>query len=141
MTITVDTDQFLFDSLERILKQTHLNDNYDIGMFAPNEIPSSAKKLAKGVVPADFFSGAKAKIIVLKAKDPAETKDEDSIKIANFVKTTFFLTDDSPFSTNDVYQVKKLSGGKKEKKEDDNEENPEENVEAVYFFVKLELVK
>ena len=137
MTIKVDTDQFLFDSLDRILKQVHLNDNYDVGMFAPSEIPADIKKLGKGITPPDFFNGAKAKIIVLRAKDPAETSDEDAIKIANFIKTTFFLTNDSPFSTNDVYQVKDMP---KKKNKDDNEETGE-SVDAIYFFVKLELVK
>lgn len=137
MTIKVDTDQFLFDSLDRILKQVHLNDNYDVGMFAPSEIPAGVKKLAKGITPPDFFNGAKAKIITLRAKDPAETKDEDAIKIANFIKTTFFLTNDSAFSTNDVYQVKNTP---KKKKSDDNEDTGE-SASAAYFFIKLELVK
>ena len=129
MTIKIDAEQFLFDSLDRILKQVHLNDNYDVGMFSPSEIPASVKKLAKGITPPDFFNGVKAKIIVLKAKDVAEMKDEDAIKVANFIKTTFFLSDDSAFSTNDVYQVK------------DAEKDKEENASAGYFFVKMELVK
>lgn len=139
MTIKVDTDQFLFDSLDRILKQVHLNDNYDIGMFAPSEIPANVRKLAKGITPPDFFNGVKSKIIVLRAKDPVETKDEDAIKIANFIKTTFFLTDDSAFSTNDVYQVKDIPEKKKTK--DDNEGSEEGLVKAIYFFVKMDLVK
>lgn len=137
MTITIDTTQFLYDSLDRILKQVHLSDNYSLGFFSPSEIPASVRKLGKGIIPTDFFNGVKAKVIVLKAKDPAEAKDDDAIKIAQFVKTTFFLTDDSPFSTNDVYQVKELSGGKK-KKEDDNEAS-DESIKNVYFFVKIEL--
>ena len=125
MTIKIDAEQFLFDSLDRILKQVHLNDNYNVGMFSPSEIPAAVKKLGKGIVPPDFFNGVKAKIIVLKAKDVKEMKDEDAIKVAGFIKTTFFLSEDSAFSTNDVYQVK----------------DKEEDSSAGYFFVKMELVK
>lgn len=138
MTFTVDTDQFLFDSLDRIFKQVHLNDNYEVGMFAPSDIPTPVKKLGKGIVPPDFFNGAKAKIIALKAKDVADSKDEDKIKIANFIKTTFFLTNESSFSSNDVYQLKDIPS--KKKSDDDNEESSEE-VKAIYFLVKMELVK
>ena len=138
MTITIDTTQFLQDSLERILKQTHLSDKYSLGFFSPSDIPSAVKKLAKGIIPADFFNGVKAKIIVLKANDPSEASEDDSLKIAKFIKTTFFLTDDSPFSTNDIYQVKDLSGEGKKKDADDNEDTGE-TIKAMYFFAKLEL--
>lgn len=138
MTIKVDTDQFLFDSIDRIFKQVHLNDNYDIGIFQPSDIPADVKKYAKGITPPDFFNGTKSKVISLRAINPSESKDDDKIKIANFIKTTFFLTDDSEFSSNDVYQVKVTDD--KKKKKDDNEEDAD-NVKAIFFFIKMDLTK
>lgn len=138
MTITVDTNQFIYDSLDRICKQTHLSDNYTVGLFSPSEIPASVKKICKGIIPADFFNGAKSKIVVLKSKESAELSDDDQMKITKFIKTTFFLTDDSPFSSNDVYQVKEFNG-EKSKNIDDNEEDSESDVKRVYYFIKLEL--
>ena len=134
MTIKVDSNQFLFDSLDRICKQTHLADNYELGMFSPSEIPTSIRKLGKGIIPADFFNGAKAKIVVLKAKNPVESKDDDQIKVAKFLKTTFFLTDDSAFSANDVYQIKEIDS-----KTDADNEDTDALLKNVYFFGKIEL--
>lgn len=136
MTITINTDQFIFDSLDRLAKQTHLANNYAYAMFLPSQIPSSIKKLAKGIVPTDFFNGVRSRIIVLKSIDASEVTDEDHIKVTNFLRTVFFLTEESSFSSNDVFQVKEING--ENKKNDDNEEDTNSELKKVYFFTKIE---
>lgn len=138
MTFTIDPEQFLIDSLQRILKQVHLSEKYVLQVFEPKEIPATIKKASKDFVPADFFNGVKAKIIVLKAKDVAEAPDDDKIKIADFVRTTFFLSKTSEYSSNDVHKV--VDYGPNGKKEKDGEKD-QSDARAVYFFTKMELLK
>lgn len=128
MTINIDPIQFLSDSLQRILKQVHLSDKFELGLFSPSDFPSSVKKSAKEVVPNDFFNGTKAKIIALKAKDEEAQNDDYKIKIADFIRTTFFLSKDSEYSSNDVYMVIKESKSK------------EESEKKVFFLSKIELI-
>ena len=134
MTINIDPIQFLSDSLQRILKQVHLSDKFELGLFSPADFPASIKKAAKDVVPPDFFNGTKAKVITLKAKDEEAESDEYKIKIADFVKTTFFISKESDYSSNDVYMVIKEDKKKKD------EEDKESSGKKVFFLSKIELV-
>lgn len=132
MTINIDPIQFLSDSLQRILKQVHLSDKFELGLFSPVDFPASIKKAAKDVVPPDFFNGTKAKVITLKAKDEEAESDQYKIKIADFIRTTFFISKDSDYSSNDVYMVIKEEKGKKDKEESSGKK--------VFFLSKIELV-
>lgn len=129
MTPTIDLNRFVDDSLERIFKQVHLADKFDLMVCYPKDIPTKSKfrKEAKGVVPGDFFNGSKSKIIVLKAKDPSKIEDADSVKISEFVRTTFFLSKDSEYSNNDVYKVQSSE-------EEKNKSN------SIWFTTKIEII-
>ncbi len=139
MTIKIDINKFILDSINRIFKQVHLNDRYSIGLFSPKEIPQNTKNLCKGIIPSDFFNGEKTKILSLKIKDVSSFKEEDKIKITNFIKTTFFLSEDSAFSSNDVYQIKDVSEKEKDKPDNDEDDKDDENINNIYFFVKLDI--
>ena len=131
MTLNIDPIQFLSDSLKRICKQVHLADKFDLGVFSPADIPAAIKKASKDFVPGDFFGSSKSKIVVLKAKDEEAENDDYKIKIADFVRTTFFISKDSEYSSNDVYKVIKDDKGKKDE---------ESSEKKVFFMTKIELV-
>ena len=138
MTFTIDPEQFLIDSLQRILKQVHLSEKYELEVFDANQIPARIKKISKDFVPGDFFNGVKAKIIALKAKNVSDASDDDKIKIADFVRTTFFLSKSSEYSSNDVHKVIDYGSDRKSAKDDDKDQS---EAKAVFFFTKMELLK
>ena len=138
MTFTIDPEQFLIDSLQRILKQVHLSEKYELEVFDTNQIPSRIKKISKDFVPGDFFNGIKTKIIALKAKNVSDASDDDKIKIADFIKTTFFLSKSSEYSSNDVHKVIDYGRDKKKAKDDKTDQD---EAKAVFFFTKMELLK
>lgn len=138
MTFTIDPEQFLEDSLQRILKQVHLSERYTLLILDTKKIPARIKKISKDFVPSDFFNGVNTKVICLKAKDVADAPDDDKIKIADFIKTTFFLSKSSEYSSNDVHKVIDYGHDKKKAKDDKSDQD---EAEAVFFFTKMELLK
>ena len=86
-------------------------------------IPAKVKNLVKDAANASFLDGAKSKFIVFKAKDEKAASEESKLKISKFIRTVFFIGEDSSFGVEDVVRV------------------VDEKLGKTYFFVKLEMVK
>ena len=63
---------------------------------------------------------------------------KDNTKIADFIKTTFFLSKSSEYSSNDVHKVIDYGRDKKKAKDDKTDQD---EAKAVFFFTKMELLK
>lgn len=125
-TIRIDSDQFIVDSIKRNALQTHMVDNFDLLVTdRVSDIPAKVKNLVKNTAGAAFLEGAKCKFIVFKAKNEKGAAEESKMKIAKFIKTVFFIGEESSFGIEDVPRVVDGEG----------------EAGKTYFFVKLEMVK
>ena len=123
-TIRIDSDQFIVDSVKRNALQTHMVDSFDLLVTDQvSTIPAKVKNLVKDAANASFLDGAKSKFIVFKAKDEKAASEESKLKISKFIRTVFFIGEDSSFGVEDVVRV------------------VDEKLGKTYFFVKLEMVK
>lgn len=154
MTLEINTREFIEKSIDRNLKQAHLNDNYVFSLTDDTAaFPSNIKTLIKKTAESGFLTKKEGVMfVVFAAKDASTAKDSDKLKIERLMKTTFFVDPNSGYSSESIYKIQEEGKKKKVKESDEEAEDAEdddsgeeeesnESVNPIYYITKIEIKK
>jgi len=111
--LTINLVTLAEDMMTYAFKRSHLDERYDFLMTKGAGIPAKVKESLKDYVNASYWSGKDGYFFVLRAKSPEEVRDEDAAKVTSMVKNGLYLSENTDFSSDDVYKCMIQKDGEK----------------------------
>ena len=116
--ITINTLDFIYKMLEKGMKESHLDEHYEMQIFHAKNVPTKIKNQIKSEKQILDGSDKDSLIIALKAKSKDENTDLLEVKFAKLIKTNVFGNSDDNQDINS--EIVKIRINKDEKSEDES---------------------
>ena len=86
--IKIDTVKFVYNLILKGMKQTHLDENFDMMVYKEGDVPTKIKSKVRKISP--IFGGSKSIVIVIRAKHDGVNVDTISGKFTRLIKNCIY---------------------------------------------------